>query len=85
MARACEAAAKLLERVNGITNVKIVENLVRFDFAGDDRQAAQLLKLLQQAALPVCWMREVELDLEQMFIRVTGRSVPGAVNGKQAG
>jgi hypothetical protein len=29
-------------------------------------------------------MREVELDLEQMFIRVTGRGAPAAGPGKPA-
>jgi len=74
-------AAKLLEGVHGVTHVKLVQNLAQFDFQGGDKEAAQLLDLLHERGFPVCWMREVELDLEQVFIRVTGRSRAPATPG----
>jgi hypothetical protein len=48
-----------------------------------------VLKLLQESGLTVCWMREAALDLEQVFIQVTGRATHAgsapAVGAPQAG
>jgi ABC-2 type transport system ATP-binding protein len=72
--RAAEAA-ELLKQVKGIQSVKVVHNLVQFEFQGDDALAAKLLQALVERKFSVCWMREVEVDLEEVFIRVTGRAV----------
>ena len=66
-------AAELLKQVKGVQSVKVVHNLVRFEFQGDDVLAAKLLHALVERKFAVCWMREVEVDLEEVFIRVTGR------------
>jgi ABC-2 type transport system ATP-binding protein len=66
-----DEAARLLKDTPGVSNVKAAQNLVRFDFGGDDADAAQLLKTLVERGFPVSWMREVEMDLEQAFIKVT--------------
>ena len=71
--RGAEAAAKLLQE-NGVTNMKVVQNYVQFEFQGDDKRASELLQLLHANSFEVCWMSEVEADLEEVFIRVTGRA-----------
>ena len=68
-------AAEPLNQVKGVQSVKVVHNLVRFEFQGDDVHAARLLQALVERKFAVCWMREVEVDLEEVFIRVTGRAV----------
>ena len=77
-----EAAAKFLGQIKGVTNVNVVHNLIQFDFAGDDKLAASIIQHLNQQRCHVCWMREVEADLEEVFIRVTGRAQGGAVGAK---
>jgi len=80
--RAAEAA-RLLEE-NGVGNVKVVQNFVQFEFQGDDARAAELLRLLHDNGVDVCWMSEVEADLEEVFIRVTGRAgLTEAARGKR--
>ena len=63
-------AAKVLEDM-GVTHVKIVQNYVQFEFRGDDTRAAELLKALHDNGFHVCFMSEMEADLEEVFIRVT--------------
>ena len=77
--KGADQAAQAMEQIPQISNVKVVQNLVQFDFHGDDAAAAELLKKLVSAGYPLSWMREVEADLEEVFIRVTGR---GAKSGK---
>jgi len=82
LGRATEAA-RLLEE-NGVSNVRVVQNMVQFEFQGDDARAAELLKLLVENSFEVCWMSEVEADLEEVFIRVTGRAgLTEAARGKR--
>jgi hypothetical protein len=52
----------------------VVQNLIQFEFAGDNHLAASVVALLNQHRFHVCWMREAEADLEEVFIRVTGRA-----------
>ena len=72
LGKADEAAALLKE--NGVSHVKAVQNYIQFEFQGDDAEAARLLRLLHDSQFQVCWMSEVEADLEEVFIRVTGRA-----------
>ena len=83
MDRAAEAA-ELLGQVKGIQNIKVMHQTVQFDFQGDDAMAARLLQLLGERKFRVSWMREVEVDLEEVFIRVTGRSVPAEAAGAES-
>ena len=73
LGRADEAAG-LLKKVKAISRVKVVQNLVQFEFQGSDATAAKLLHLLHNRKFDVCWMNEVETDLEEVFIHVTGRA-----------
>jgi ABC-2 type transport system ATP-binding protein len=66
-------AAKLLEQFKGVANVKVVQNLIQFEMQGDAGLAAQINRTLHENNVNVSWMREVEADLEEVFIRVTGR------------
>ena len=70
-------AAKRIASLPEATSVKVVHNLVQFEFQGDNAKAALLLKRLVDSGFAVCWMREVEADLEEVFIRVTGRGAAG--------
>jgi len=63
-------AAKVLEDM-GVLRVKVVQNYLQFEFLGDDARAAELLKALHDKGFQVCFMSEVEADLEEVFIRVT--------------
>jgi ABC-2 type transport system ATP-binding protein len=74
LSRAEEAAEILKEQ--GVMHIKVVENCIQFEFEGDDERAAELLRLLHVNAFDVCWMNEVEADLEEVFIRVTGKGNP---------
>ena len=76
-----DEAAKILEK-QGVTNLKVVQNYVQFEFQGDDARAADLLRLLHVNALDVCWMTEVEADLEEVFIRVTGGAAKASGGGR---
>jgi ABC-2 type transport system ATP-binding protein len=69
-----DEAAQVLARVKGVSNVQVVQNLIQFEFAGDNHLAASVVALLNQHRFHVCWMREAEADLEEVFIRVTGRA-----------
>ena len=77
-------AGELLKSVKGLSNVKVVQNLVQFEFQGADEIAAKLLQHLMAKGFPVCWMNEVEADLEDVFIRVTGRGAKTPASGKTA-
>jgi len=79
--RGADQAAAVLENVEGVGNLKVVENLVQFEYNGDDAHAAKLFRLLYEKNCAVCWMNEVEADLEEVFIQVTGR----AANANAAG
>ncbi len=68
-----EDAAKLLQHVKEASEIKVVQNVIQFEFSGDNRLAANLIKRLQKNGLDVCWMNHVEADLEEAFIHVTGR------------
>jgi len=68
-----DEAAEVIKRFKGVQNLQTVENVVRLEFQGDDRQASILLKLLLDKGFDVVWMREQEADLEEVFIRVTGK------------
>ncbi|HRU06940.1 MAG TPA: hypothetical protein P5137_14335, partial [Candidatus Brocadiia bacterium] len=70
------AAAEFLKKIPLVSQVKVIQNLVQFDFQGDDAQAAQILRGLVSEGHSVCWMRQAEADLEDVFIRVTGRNRP---------
>lgn len=82
--KADEAASELAKRP-GVEHVKVVQNLVQFEFQGDDAQVAALLRELVEAGYSVCRTREVEADLEEVFIRVTGRDNQSAAVGQAAG
>jgi len=73
LSRADEAAA-LLKTEEGISQVKVVENLIQCEFQGDDVRAAALLRMLHERGFEVFRMNEVEVDLEEVFIRVTAHA-----------
>ena len=77
-------AADYLARLPEVSNVKVVANLVQLEFQGDDAKAADILRDLVGKGHSVSWMREVEADLEDVFIRVTGRA-KNAEEAVQAG
>ena len=76
-------AAQILQRIKGVANVTLVQSLVQFEMQGDDKLAAQILHMLHQRGFHVCWMREAEADLEEVFIRVTGRARDEAAEAVQ--
>ena len=76
-------AAKRLQSLPEADHVEVIQNLVQLEFQGDDAKAAVLLKRLIAAGFPVCWMREVEADLEEVFIRVTGRGAAPPLREKR--
>jgi len=73
-----QEAARLLEGEEEVGKVRVVENLIRFEFSGDEARAAALLHRLHENRFEVYSMREVEADLEEVFIRVTGRAAQAA-------
>lgn len=78
-----EEAAVVLEEM-GVSHVKVVQNYLQFEFQGDDNRAAELLRALHDKGFRVCFMSEVEADLEDMFIRVTRPTDEAAVSGRGA-
>ena len=80
--RSHEAAA-VLEGM-GVSHVKVVQNYLQFEFLGDDQRAAELLGALHDKGFQVCFMSEIEADLEDVFIRVTGRADKTAASGQGA-
>ena len=70
-------AAKLMEKQPDVSNVRVVQNLVEFEFQGDDARAAALLRMLHENDFSVFSMNELTVDLEEVFIRVTGRDAAG--------
>jgi len=71
-------AEELIKSLPEASSVKLVMNVVQFEYQGDDANAAQLLKRLVNEGYPVAWMRQVEADLEDVFIRVTGHGAEAA-------
>jgi ABC-2 type transport system ATP-binding protein len=66
-------AAELCRGFANVKSVKAAGNEVRAIFDGTREQVAELNKLLNDAGIPVIGLREEEADLEQAFLRVTGR------------
>ena len=77
-----QEAANWMKKVDEISHIKVVENLVQFEFQGDDVRAAELLGLLHKRGFSISWMTEVEADLEEAFISVTGRAAGASVSSE---
>jgi hypothetical protein len=56
---------------------EIVGNLLRLSFAGEDVEIAGLLTFLIQQEVGVLWYREVPLDLEHIYMKVTTQAKAG--------
>ena len=56
---------------------EIVGNLLRLSFAGEDVEIAGLLTFLIQQEVSVLWYREVPLDLEHIYMKVTTQAKAG--------
>lgn len=56
---------------------EIVGNLLRLSFAGEDAEVAGLLTFLIQQGVGVLWYREVPLDLEHIYMKVTTQAKAG--------
>jgi len=56
---------------------EIVGNLLRLSFEGEDEEIAGLLGFLIQQGVGVLWYREVPLDLEHVFMKVTTQAKAG--------
>jgi ABC-2 type transport system ATP-binding protein len=57
---------------------EVVGRLLRVSFEGEDTEIAALLARLIQAGHPVLWYREVPLDLERVYLKVTTEAKAGA-------
>ncbi len=57
---------------------EIVGNLLRLSFAGEDHEIAGVLAMLIQQGVGVVWYREVPLDLENIYMKVTTQAKAGA-------
>ena len=73
-----EAAAKLCEEFPNVKSVSFEGNEIRVVFDGTRGEIAMLNKQLNDAGFAVIGLREEEADLEQAFLKVTGRSVAAA-------
>ncbi len=61
----------LLERQPGVTGLEPAGKTVRFAFGGTDEEIARLHERLMAERIPVLWFREVETNLEEVFMKVT--------------
>ncbi len=56
---------------------EVVGRLLRVSFIGEDREVGDLLKRLVTAGHEVMWCREVPLDLEHVYMKVTHQAKAG--------
>jgi|ERR1051326_837061 ABC-2 type transport system ATP-binding protein len=76
MNNAQEAKTILVSQPN-VEKVEVTGNLLLVAFKGTEAELPGLLKTLISANIPILWFREVEADLEQIFLKVTK---PGKVH-----
>lgn len=69
-----EAAAELCKEFPNVNSVSFEGNEIRVVFDGTRGEVAVLNKQLNDAGFAVIGLREEEADLEQAFLKVTGRS-----------
>jgi ABC-2 type transport system ATP-binding protein len=66
-----QALETILNSDSDVLNTEISGNVARIDYAGSDEALVELHRRLVQADLPVLWLREIETDLEEVFLTVT--------------
>ena len=72
-----ERAAAVLKDMPGVEGVEDYQEVLRVKFTGSDETASVLLKALVENKVEVIWFKEVEADLEEVFMKVTGRAAAG--------
>jgi ABC-2 type transport system ATP-binding protein len=66
-----------LKRLDRLEIQQVVGNLIRVSFPGEDREIARLLADLIQHGHAVQWYREVPVELEHVFLKVTAEMKAG--------
>jgi ABC-2 type transport system ATP-binding protein len=80
LVRGAEAAAKFLATCHPATKLSVTEQvgrLLRVSFEGEDQEITDLLGALVKAGHAVLWYREVPLDLERVYMKVTAEAKAG--------
>lgn len=67
---AAEARA-VLSDTEGVANVESTDKGLEFDFDGGEDRVASLLKAVMDRGVSVMWFREIEVSLEEAFLRIT--------------
>lgn len=70
-----EAAIKLLEASDGVQRVEAIEEKIRIYVAFDVDDSHDLVELLVKNGIRVASFREIEADLEDIFMRITTGAV----------
>ena len=71
-------ALALLGRVEGVENAVLADvNEINITFTSGREMAASLLRLLMENGVAVRWFAENEVDLENVFLNITGNASSG--------
>ena len=76
-----EEALSLLQRVEGVENAVLADvDRIHFSFTAGRDSAGQVLQILMDNGVRVRWFAENEVDLENVFLNITGN--PAAENAE---
>lgn len=80
-----EHAFTLLQQIEGVENPVLSDvNEIRFSFTSGRELAGSLLQLLMENSVKVRWFAEDEVDLENVFLNITGNDSNPADSGPEA-
>ena len=69
-----EYAKQLLERIDGVENIKMLDqSQLKFTFNGTRNEVSSIIKCLVKNEVPLRWFAENEADLENVFIGITSK------------
>ena len=71
LASAQEGWADFLGAEPNVLSWEVSGTVARVDYAGAEESLVDFHRALIERGLPVLWMREIETDLEEVFLRVT--------------
>ena len=68
---------KAMPESSGVSDVRRDGNLIRFEWSGADGLLSELLAAMVNKGFRVLWFREVPLNLEEAFMRLTAAAAEG--------
>lgn len=68
----------LFQKQFPVTNPQRTGRVLRFEFAGQESDIENMLKDVSRKEFPILWFREVPVDLEEVFMKITRMEAAGS-------